>query len=326
MHILTASNVMEFLSVSMLISAIERAACAVQSNDVQAPPRSHLTWRDNTFLTMAAVAEGLVGLKFVSIVPGNAQLDLPRVQGLMILSECVTGAPLALIDAASLTAVRTGALGAVALKYTTPPDVETIGIVGCGTQGVWQAVFACAVRPIKEVFCFNRLPTAMHSFADRVKGLVPDVEITPCCSTDELLSRTNVVIAATSSSKPVLSNERERLAGKHFVSVGSFKPWMQELPDAVYELAGQIVIDAEAARHEVGDVINPLKKGLVPPTKTFTLGQLIRRDRAIDVAGTTVFKSVGLALYDLYAAKALLDEAQLRCAGLDVDLLGIAAR
>ena len=85
--------------------------------------------------------------------------------------------------------------------------------------------------------------------------------ITPGDDVGELLARTDVVIAATTSAEPVLPDDPALLAGKHFISVGSYRPAMQELPDAVYRLAGHLVLDSDFARHEVGDAINRLKRG-----------------------------------------------------------------
>ena len=119
-----------------------------------------------------------------------------------------------------------------------------------------------------------------------------------------------------------LVDDRGRLEGKHFISIGSFTPSMQELPDAVYELAGHVVIDAEAAQHEVGDVINPLAKGLIQPSSVHELGHVIRGDRKIDTTCTTVFKSVGMALFDLYAAKMFVEAALAQGVGQNLDLQG----
>jgi ornithine cyclodeaminase/alanine dehydrogenase-like protein (mu-crystallin family) len=84
-----------------------------------------------------------------------------------------------------------------------------------------------------------------------------------CFTSEELLSKTNIVIAATTSQVPVLPDDASLLKGKHFISIGSYKPSMQELPDAVYKLAGKLVVDSESARHETGDIINPVKKGIL---------------------------------------------------------------
>jgi len=136
------------------------------------------------------------------------------------------------------------------------------------------------------------------------------VKLVRCKGAAELLDACPVVIAATTSADPVLPNEPSLLEGKHYLSIGSFRPAMQELPDKVYELAGCVVVDSDAARHEAGDLINPLAAGVLHEANVYHLAQLITGTRSVDVRRTTVFKSVGMALYDLYAASALVAEAQ----------------
>jgi ornithine cyclodeaminase/alanine dehydrogenase-like protein (mu-crystallin family) len=317
---LTASDLIHLFPSTDLVSAVEHAACAALTPDVQVPTRMHLASSGNTYLVMPAAAAGLFASKLASVTPGNAARGLPVIQGVVILNDAATGASTALMDAAALTALRTGAVGATGLKYTTASDVDTIGVVGCGRQGAWQAILATRVRPIKKVFCFDRSAASLKAFAVLLDQHAPNVQVLPCPSIDELLAGTNVVITATTSSVPVLTDDRGRLAGKHFISIGSFTPSMQELPDAVYELAGHVVIDAEAAQHEVGDVINPLAQGLIQPSNVHELGHVIRGDRKIDTTRTTVFKSVGMALFDLYAAKMFVEAALAQGVGQNLDL------
>ena len=122
------------------------------------PARTQLEWEDGTLLTMPALAEAVFGIKLVCVIPGNAARGLPVTNGLMVLSDRHTGAPLALLNAAALTAQRTGAIGALGVKYMTPADTASVGIIGAGVQGAWQAIFACAVRPIREVLYVARSP------------------------------------------------------------------------------------------------------------------------------------------------------------------------
>jgi ornithine cyclodeaminase/alanine dehydrogenase-like protein (mu-crystallin family) len=84
---------------------------------------------------------------------------------------------------------------------------------------------------------------------------------------------------------------------------------MQELPDGVYELAGELAIDSEFARHEVGDIINPCEKKLLKEENVFTIGKVILGERKVNVHKTTVYKSAGMALFDLFVAKAMYEQA-----------------
>jgi ornithine cyclodeaminase len=119
-----------------------------------------------------------------------------------------------------------------------------------------------------------------------------------------------VVIAATTASTPVLPDELPYLEDKHFISIGSFKPSMQELPRPLYSLAQTVVIDSHAARHEVGDLIEPLRSGSIREGNIVHLSEVVVGKRLIDTIRITVFKSVGMALYDLYAAQTFVAEAQ----------------
>ena len=123
-----------------LVTAVETALAAWEAGDAVVPARSHVQWNGNTLLLMPSAARGVSGTKLVSVVPGNTARALPVTNGLMILNEGDTGLPLAVMNAAALTAVRTGAVGAVGLRYMTPEDVSTIGVIGCGVQGAWQAI------------------------------------------------------------------------------------------------------------------------------------------------------------------------------------------
>jgi ornithine cyclodeaminase/alanine dehydrogenase-like protein (mu-crystallin family) len=303
-----------------MIEVIERAVRCLEAGDATVPSRLHLDWGDNTLLLMPAVAEGTLGTKLVSVVPGNAARGLPVTNGLMVLNDAQTGLPLAILNAAALTAARTGAVGALGLKYLTPANTASVGIVGCGIQGTWQAIFACAVRPIREIFCVDRSPESLERFATTVQRHAPGIPITPRADARDLLHHTNVVITATTSAEPVLPDEPALLEGKHFVSIGSFKPTMQELPDAIFGLAGHLVIDSEFARHEVGDAIRPVERGLLTERDIFPIGKLVTGERAVDQTRTTAYKSTGMALFDLFVARALYETAERQGVGREITL------
>lgn len=310
MRYLSANDLVNLIPPVTLVAAIEQGLFDFVQDKVIVPARQHLDFGDNTLLSMPVIGEDVFGTKIVSVVPANSSRNLPVTNGLMTLSDGHTGVPLAVLNAAALTSQRTGAVGALGLKYTTPPDTDRLGIIGAGVQGTWQALFACAVRPIKTVCFLERSDENAHRFVNTVSRQVPSVTLTRCRDAHELLTQSSVVIAATTSSDPVLPDEPQLLAKKHYVSIGSFKPSMQELPNAVYQLAQHTVIDADAARREVGDLINPLSSGMLREESILHVAELVVGKRTIDTGDTTVFKSVGMALYDLYAARAFVDEAR----------------
>jgi ornithine cyclodeaminase/alanine dehydrogenase-like protein (mu-crystallin family) len=310
MRYLSATDLADLLPPATLVAAIEGALRDYSCGKVTVPHRQHIDFGGNTLLVMPVMGSEVFGTKIVSVVPANAGRDLLVTNGLMILGDASSGQPLAVLNAAALTAQRTAAVGALALKYTTAPDLDRIGIVGVGVQGTWQAIFACAVRPIRTVHFLARSNHTASRFADLVARHVPSMRVERCGDVRDLLARSKAVIAATTSQVPVLPDDPKLLKDKHFVSVGSFKPSMQELPDSIYELAGLVIIDSEAARTEVGDLTGPLSKGLLRANDVVHVADVVSGNVSIDTARTTVFKSVGLGLYDLCAARAFLTEAE----------------
>ena len=320
MRFLSGKDLLNLLPPQALVDAIEQSLRDFADQRVTVPPRQHTHVGELTLLTMPVVGAQTFGAKIVSVVPSNVDRALPVIHGLMTLYDGVTGVPLAVLDGAALTAQRTGAVGALALKYTTPSDADSIGIIGIGVQGIWQAISACAVRPIRTIYFIARSDEKAQRFVDFVSQQVPLVRLARCTDVEELLSKTEVVIAATTSSAPILPDDSRQLEGKHFISVGSYKQNMQELPNSVYALARQVVVDSDAAHDEVGDLIGPLSSGAITPENIIHLADLVTGKRKIATTGSTAVKTVGLALYDLYTAQAFCAEADRLNRGTLLDL------
>jgi ornithine cyclodeaminase/alanine dehydrogenase-like protein (mu-crystallin family) len=320
MIVLSREDVLSVMQPLDVIAAVKDAMLSLERGEAKTPERLHTSWDGNTLLTMPAVSIDAVGVKMVSVVPSNATRNLPVTIGVMILSSAETGEPLALFDAASLTGIRTGAVGSVGVELMTPDDTDSVGIVGCGAQGTWQAIFACVVRPIRKAYCLDPDETKRVAFVQNLRSHAPDVETIVCSDSSELLAHTDLIITATTSNTPVLPNELQTIRGKHFVSVGSFRPHMQELPDAVYDLAQSIAVDSELARYEVGDVINAVKRGAVPENNVYPIGQVLAAKRRVDRTHTTVYKTSGMALFDLFVAQRLYESAMAKGLGQRVSL------
>jgi ornithine cyclodeaminase len=238
----------------------------------------------------------------------------------MLLGDAATGLPLAIMDAAALTAVRTGAVAGLGVKWLTPPDVASIGIVGAGVQGAWAAISACAVRPIRAVFALRRSAASFERFLATLAAHAPGVAVTACASAAEVLERAPVIVTATTSAQPVLPDEVTLLSKRHFIAIGSYERHMRELPDAALRAAGHLVLDSEFARHEVGEAVHALAQGLLAESDLFTIGAVIAGKRRVHAGGTTAYKSAGMALYDLYVAQALYAAARRGAVGQEVGL------
>jgi ornithine cyclodeaminase/alanine dehydrogenase-like protein (mu-crystallin family) len=209
-------------------------------------------------------------------------------------------------------------LGAIGIKYMTPPDIDSIGLIGCGVQGIHQAIFACSVRAVSKIYCLQRSEANMSAIVAGVREMFPAVTVIPCNEAETILQQTSVVITASRSTIPVLPDDVHLLENRHFIGIGSYKPNMQELPDQVFRLAGKLAIDSVFAKTETGDIINPLGRGILQERDVFTIGKLLTGEVMVDVNATTVFKSAGMALFDLFVARALYERAITRNVGINV--------
>lgn len=305
---LSADYIETILTPSEIIAEVKAGIIKCESGLYEVPTRLHLEGKGITNLVMPATGEHYFCTKLVSVVPTNPQRNLPIILGTVVLSKMNTGETVALMDAPMITALRTAAVGALGLDLITPKSTERIGVIGLGVQGVWQTIFANAVRPIKQVHCYARTKTKFDFYKNKVLEKCPHLEIHWCTSADEVVQKSSAIYACTTAPTPVFSNDEKLVKNKRFISVGSFQKNMQELPNTIYQQADILLIDSEAATHEVGDVINAVKNGYVKMEQVFTIGKIFTRERTIEPTQNVVFKSVGMAAFDLALASAVYEK------------------
>jgi ornithine cyclodeaminase len=271
---------------------------------------------------MPCFTESSFGTKLVSLFPENLTKNLPILYGTMLLNDGKTGKPIAVLDGSTLTAFRTGAVGGVGIRYTTPEDVTGLGVVGAGVQGFHQILFACAVRDFKKVVVYDRFPEKSEIIVKQLMNIIPKVDIRTVSSSDELLRKSQVIITATNSLKPVLPDQTKVLQGKHFIGIGSYKPNMREFPESLFKLIQNCFIDTEHALEESGDVIDPIKRGWLKEERIRTLGNLIMNpdDYPKIQKQTTLFKSVGMALFDVVISELIYNQARDKGLGTKVKM------
>ena len=297
-----------------LVDTVERAMRSDELNENLVPQRMHVTRADNTYLLMPAYGNTSFGTKLVSVMPANAHSGQPVIRGLYSLNDSKNGALLSLMSASKLTALRTGAIAAVAVRTLTQPNIDSIGIIGPGVQAVWIAICTAAIRPIKRIYVQGRSKKSLNLFLIQMQEHLPDVEIIETENSVSMLEQTETIITATTSDLPVLPNDTALLRDKTFVAMGSYRKTMRELPDPVFQLCGQILIDAPGTKFEVGDVLHPLHQKLVTDENVVTLGSILTNRNQVR-SKTKVFKSAGYALFDLFVAEKLYEAAASRGIG-----------
>jgi alanine dehydrogenase len=302
MRIVDAATVDRLLGHSALIDALRemfRAGCTV-------PVRHHHTVPvpgepDGTLLLMPAWREGRhVGVKTVSVFPGNAARGLPAVQGVYLLLDGTSGVPLAMIDAPSLTARRTGAASALAASFLARPDAARLLVVGAGAVAAELIPAHRAARPIREILIWNRSPERGRKLAAATGATL----VAPSALA-EAVREADIVSCATIAQTPVVQGAWLK-PGVHLDLVGGFRPDMREADDEALRRARLFVDIRTSALKEAGDMADPIARGIVSAdcveADLFDLCRGTHPGRR-DANEITLFKSVGNALEDLAAAE-----------------------
>ena len=297
------SRVRALLHFDTLIPAMERALTDLSAGRVQQPVRSILPVPDHAgrFGLMPAVYGDVLGAKQVMVYPGNAQRGLPTHLATVHLFRATTGEPLATFDGRLITEMRTAAVSAVATKLLARPNARVLAILGSGVQARSHVQALRLVRPFDEIRVWS--PTADHArrFAGEIGGTAMPAE--------DAVRGADVVVTVTGSGEPVLRGAWLS-EGAHVNAVGAVGPARRELDDDA--MRGAVVVDSrEAALVESGDIL--LAKALIYAE----LGALLARTVPLPRARTTVFKSLGVAVEDIAAARLVYEAAGLSVAPAD---------
>ncbi len=293
-----------------LMDAIERAFTFEHTGSYFMPHRIHLEHQGNTLLYMPCFLDSVFGTKVLNLFPENPKHGLPVISGLMLLNDAKTGIPLAIIDGAAVTAYRTAAVSGLGIRYTAKEDTRTLGLIGAGAQGFYQVLFADKAREIEKALIYDCEAAKAGAVVARIKSELPHLSVEAADTVEELLAEADLIITATPATSPVLPDIKKLLRNKSYISIGSYKPEMRELPEALYSLLKVVLIDAEHGLEESGDLITPLNQGWIDREKIMPFSRYIKSSPEPRKEGeTTLYKTVGMALFDLTVAESIYQKA-----------------
>lgn len=317
---IAAKHMEEIIELDHMMDCIEKAFMTYESGHYHMPTRMHVDRPEGTVLYMPCFTDHVSGTKIVSTFPANIQIGVPAIQGVMVLSRAKTGETLAILDGAMLTAYRTGAVGGVGIRYTTRKNCESVGLVGTGVQGYYQLLYACAARPIKKVILYDRNRERAEAFKQRLEKKLVAQAISIAFDVEALVANSEIIITATPSNTPVLPDDSTLLKGKHIIAIGSYKYDMRELPKALYNVLDDLYMDTELAAEESGDLIVPVEQGWFKRDQMKAFGQDFKalKHAPLLEERTTLFKSVGMALFDLLVAEAIYKLAVEKKRGIEL--------
>lgn len=277
---------------------------------VETPMRHHHDYPnpkeniDSTLLLMPSWEAGEdLGVKIVSVSPNNGKYGLPSIQGSYLYHNAHTGSLNAIFDAKALTAKRTAAASALAASYLAHPEASSLLMLGTGALSANLIKAHSTVRPLGKVFVwgrdYNKALKIANSFE---KG---GLEVMPVKDYIPYISECDIISTATLSKDPLIPGNQLR-KGQHLDLVGAYKKDMREADDDCV-LRSSIFLDTyQGGLKESGDIVIPLKKGLIKPTDIkadlFELcsGGHLGRQFPDEI---TFFKSVGHASEDLFGAR-----------------------
>jgi 1-piperideine-2-carboxylate/1-pyrroline-2-carboxylate reductase [NAD(P)H] len=298
LEILDAQATADRLPYPVLADSIREVALAMDSGDLQAPPRFALPLQeDGILLVMPASDPDIAITKLVTVHPNNPGRGLPTIQGEVVVMDAATGARLGLLEGSVVTARRTAALSMLATRELAPHPEGPLLIVGAGRQGRTHLEAFRAGLGVSRAFISSRSSKSAVSLAGHARTLGMEAE--PVEGVGEVLGDVSLIVTATTSKEPVLPEEIPD--GVFVAAVGAFEPAAAELPPALISTSEILVDTMEGAKEEAGDLIQAQSAGAFAWEDATELEEALRSPQRPE--GTIVFKSVGHALWDLAAAR-----------------------
>jgi ornithine cyclodeaminase/alanine dehydrogenase-like protein (mu-crystallin family) len=283
-------KVRRLLRIDELIEAMRRVLAEFSAGKWKQPLRGVLAQHDGFFGVMPASGDSM-GIKMVTFYPKN--VELPTHMAVIALFDPKTGEPLALMDGRYITEMRTAAVSAVATDALAARDAKVLTLLGAGVQAQAHLEVLPHVRRFQEIRVWNHHREKAERFAEQHGIKAMELE--------EAVRDADVVVTATSAREPILKGAWLK-PGAHVNAVGASRPDWRELDDDA--MRNVVIVDSyEGARNEAGDVI------LSGATPFAELGEIVNGTKCVEPGTTTIFKSLGMAVEDVAAAKLVYEAA-----------------
>ena len=328
MLILNANEVRQALPMDQTIAAMKDAYAALSNGTAVSPLRTHVAIPSHNALSLfmpaylKADSGEALAVKVVSLFPNNPARGLAYIQAAVLLFESDTGRAIALLEGATLTAIRTGAGSGAAIDLLARKDSKVVAIFGAGKQGRTQLEAACSARNIETAFIYNRTLSKAEEFAKEMMGyksITKDIRVTR--TPKEAIQNADIICTATTSSQPIF-DDHDVKSGTHISAIGAYTPEMQELPTETVARAKIIVDSYATVKAEAGDIVKAIHTGAITEANIHgELGELVLGNKNGRETNDeiTFFKSVGNAVQDAAAAQLAVKNARAMKIGTEVE-------
>lgn len=324
--LLSDSDVRAGLVMNEAIGAVEDAFRDLAEGRANMPSKLYLQFprfEGDLRVMPASLGDKFAGVKIVNVHAKNPQRKLPSVMGTYVLVSQETGAPLAVLSATWMTAMRTGAASAVATKYMARRNASVLGLVGSGVQARFQLEAIAEVAELAEVRVWGPASDRerVDLFVADMRARHPGIELRPVSRVEEAAGA-DIVCTTTPSRVPIVPDEAIG-PGTHVNAVGADGPGKQELDPRILKRARLIVDEREQSMHG-GEINVPLEKGEIDESDiSGSLPEVItgRVPGRTSEDEVTVFDSTGLAIQDIALASVVYERAVKEGLGTKLEFL-----
>lgn len=296
-RVIGADEIRELVPMPDAVAAVREAFLALHAGEFELPVRTALG--DGSFLAMSAhhLASRSAIVKSISIDFDRR----PAVAGSVTWMRLGT-AETVILDAPTVTSLRTGAVSGVATDLLAPPDASTLVLIGLGGQAPDQLRGVRAVRDIRRVVLVDRSPDLADAFVARCGDALDGLEVQVGTDARAAVGDADIICSATPSTDPLFALD-DLPPRVHVNAIGAFRPSMRELPDELLGDALVVVDEVAAALEESGEIRHAMAAGMLLVEDLVELGAALAAPAP--QAQRTVFKSVGLAVQDWAVAAAV---------------------
>ncbi len=294
----------------LALDLVEKAFISWEEGKIVSPAKISQVFDDKTLsrincMSATLLEEQVCGMKWVSIFPENYKKELLNITALIILSTLETGYPIAVMDGSYITALRTAALGSVAVKYLAKEKSDTIGFIGSGLQAKNHFRLISLVRALKKCYVASRRSSSEQSFIDELQSEYPKVEFIACNSDYKKASENaDIIITATSGQQPLLKAEYVK-EGSTYIHVGLYEDEYK-----VVRKADKIICDSwEAIKHSQQTISRMYHENLLSDDDIYAdFGQIVTKEKSGRDNDKQIiyFATIGLAFLDVVFANAFV--------------------
>lgn len=324
--VISRQDIEAFLTMDMVITAVEDAYALNSQNKVYLPPVLSVdVSKHNGEVDLKSGYEqedDVIGVKLASGHYSNPEnYGLPTGMATILLMNAKNGVPLAVMDGGLITDMRTGAAGGVSAKYLARADSKKVAILGTGMQARMQLLAVSHVFDLDEVFVWGRDDEKVKTYVSEMEQNTQLV-MTPCSTASECVKDADIIITTTPSKQPLFSKEDVK-PGTHIACIGADMEGKQEIDEHLFE-GSKVVVDSLNQCKQLGEVQHALKQGIIREDDIHSeigdiiLGQTKGRESNEEI---TIFDSTGLSIQDITTAKKVLSYVKSSQKALEVDLI-----